>query len=412
MQCSTLLTSRLIATVLAALVCALALASSASAARVSIASPHDGATLSRTATFKPRLAKSLKQRVKRVEVWLGSARIAVDGRAPFKPRVDTTALADGEYTFTLRAVAREASVAAARSFTRRVSAVISNASRSKGSKPKPSGSSKETPAPTVPEPTPDPRLGGITDGDPSDNWRMVFSDEFDGSSLDATKWSPQRNDWTSKGINDFGQPWKKGGFPYNILEGAWYMPENSTVAGGALKQTVRKLATPLETQHWGTYKYSTGMVNTKDRFDFTYGYVESRIRVPSCSGCWPAFWMLPAKDGWPPEIDIFEYFDTAKLKFPYFSTHMAGSGGAIESNTQPFGNTANNYVDSWHTYGLLWDANSVQIFMDGIPGPKYTGSAVPRESMYLILQQAIGRDYATEDGATMETDYVRVYQQQ
>lgn len=401
MQCFSFRSIRFSAVLSAALILALAAASGASAKNLAVASPRDGATLSRTATFMPRIAKGLKKRTKRVEVWVASQRVAIDTKAPFKLKVDTTKLSNGVYSFRIRANVRS------KVYTKVVKAVVANKPHSGGSKGSEVPGSKQVGTPA--EPTPDPRIGDITDGD--SNWNMVFSDEFAGSGLDGAKWNNQRNDWTTKSINDAGQPWAKGGFPYNILEGAWYKPDNSTVSDGVLKQTIRKLATPMDTQHWGSYKYTTGMVNTKDRFGFKYGYVEARIKVPSCSGCWPAFWMLPAKDGWPPEIDIFEFFDTATLKFPYFSTHMAGTGDQTIDNTQPFGNTAASYTDAWHTYGLLWTASSVQVFIDGTPGPTYTGSAVPQESMYLILQQAIGRDYNTQDGSTMETDYVRVYQQ-
>lgn len=395
-----------------AVIFALSAASLASAASVKVGSPKNGATLSRTATFKPKLSKTLKNKVKRVEVWLGSARLASTRKSPFKAKVNTTRLANGKYTFTLKA---QISIRGSRTrkLSRQVHVTVSNSGRAgtaSGNQNADGTQFDNRPGGTLPDP--DPRLEGITDPSGNGGWGIVFADEFSGSSVDASKWATQRDDWTTKKINDSGQSWKRGGFPYNILEGAWYLPENNTVAGGVLKQTIKSLATPM-TPHpeWGSYKYSTGMVNTRDRFGFTYGYVEARMRVPSCNGCWPAFWMLPAGEGWPPEIDIFEFFDSATNKTPYFSTHM-GTAANLTSTTNTFGTPGVPYTDDWHTYGMLWSAESVQVFVDGRPGPIYTGAAVPHQDMHLIIQAAIGRDYATESGSSLETDYVRVYQQQ
>ncbi len=396
-----------------AVIFALSATSLATAAKVKISSPKKNATLSRTVTFKPKLSKTLKKKVKRVEVWLGSSRLASSRRSPFKVKVDTTRLANGRYVFTLKAQVRTKGKRT-RKLSRRVSVRVANVSRAGTA----SGNQNVDGTQFVSRPSDDgsglvadPRIEEITDGDDADNWNLVFSDEFDGAAVDPGKWLTQRDDWTTARIDDRGQSWSKGGFPYNILEGAWYMPENNTVSGGVLRQTVKKLQSPM-TAHpdWGSYEHSTGMVNTRGRFGFTYGYVEARMRVPSCSGCWPAFWMLPAGEGWPPEIDIFEFFDSASNKTPYFSSHW-GSAENLSSATNIFGRPGVPYTDDWHTYGVLWTAESVQVFVDGLPGPTYTGGAVPHQDMHLIIQAAIGRGYGTENGATLETDYVRVYQQ-
>lgn len=378
----------------AILIAALALVPTASAKPLTVKSPKNGATLSRTATFTPRLSKSLKKRARSVEVWLGNSRVAVDSRKPFRAKLDTRRLDDGKYSFKVRVLvgsARHPSISRARTFTRRVKVTVANGKR--GTRPTSPTKQLEGPA----APVVDPRIGQITGG--ASQWKMIFNDEFDGTTLDGSKWNNQRDDWL------------KGGMPYNNLEGAWYKPENSTVEGGMLKQTIQRLPSTMTNDH-GTFDYSTGMVNSNKRFGFTYGYVEAKMRVPSCSGCWPAFWMLPVKEGWPPEIDIYEFFDSATLKSPYFSSHWKGVTTDQEYVTNPYGTPSGDYTEAWHTYGMLWTPDSVQSFVDGVPGPTYTGKAVPHEAMYLIMQMAIGKGYATPAGANLQTDYVRVYQQQ
>ncbi|MFT4049436.1 MAG: family 16 glycosylhydrolase [Solirubrobacterales bacterium] len=371
-------------------------ASLASARQIDVASPRDGATLSRTATFTPRLTKSLKKQTARVEVWVDSKRLAVDGKAPFRPRLDTTKLDDGAHTFSVRVIVRKgrkASVARAKTYSRTVSAVVSNAGRAKGGKGGSSGSGTKTTTttPTTPAQTADPTVASISNG--SAGWNKIFDDEFDGTSLDGSKWNNQRDDWL------------KGGVAYNNLEDDYYMPSNTTVSGGSLVQTIRKEKTI------DGHNYTTGMVNSNKRFAFTYGYVEARMKVPSCDGCWPAFWMLPSKTGWPPEIDIFEFFDSDTLKVPYFSSHWKVPTADQEYVTNPFGIWGSDYTQQWHTYGMLWTPDSVQVFLDGVAGPKYTDKAVPHEDMYLIIQAALGKGYNTPDGANLQTDYVRVFQQ-
>ncbi len=55
-----------------------------------------------------------------------------------------------------------------------------------------------------------------------------------------------------------------------------------------------------------TQPYSEGMIYSQGKFDYADGYVEVSAMFSSANGTWPAFWML--KSGWPPEIDVAEWF--------------------------------------------------------------------------------------------------------
>ncbi|MGH2958952.1 MAG: glycoside hydrolase family 16 protein, partial [Solirubrobacterales bacterium] len=209
--------------------------------------------------------------------------------------------------------------------------------------------------------------------------------------LHRTKFNDQRDDWL------------KGGVAYNNLEDNYYMPANTTVSGGNLVQTLRRERTI------DGHNFTTGSVNTNKRFSFKYGYVEARIRVPACDGCWPAFWMLPSRVAWPPEIDIFEFFDSDTDKHAYLSTHW---GSQTDHRSQSAWSSDRLLTDDWHTYGMLWTSTGVQSFIDGVAGPRFTGDAVPQEAMYLILQQTVGKGYNTPNAVSLLTDYVRVYQPQ
>jgi beta-glucanase (GH16 family) len=364
---------------------------------IGVTSPRSGATLTNVAEIKAKVSKGLARRTTRVEVWVGSKRVATDWQAPYNFRVDTRQLHDGKYKFRVKAVVRPSRGAKASrslSYWQLILVIIANQRAAATKQPVPTA---PTPATTTPAPTPTPtpppitvapEISQITSG--AAGWRTTFDDEFNGTTLDRTKFNDQRDDWI------------KGGSPYNGLEGDWYMPANTAVGGGSLVQTIRK-------QPMNGAAYTTGMVNTNKKFSFQYGYVESRMKVPACDGCWPAFWMLPSTVGWPPEIDIYEFFDSDTDRHAYFSSHWKSTTADQEWQSAFSSNSL--LTDAWHTYGMLWTPDYIQAYIDGVPGPRYTGKGVPHEAMYLIIQMALGKGYNTPDGANLQTDYLRVYQQ-
>lgn len=225
-------------------------------------------------------------------------------------------------------------------------------------------------------------------------WKQVFNDDFTTPAASLASWATQREDWLTKGT------------PYSNLEGAGYLPSNVKIANGTLD--IATSNTPAS-----GFNQSTGSINTHHRFAFKYGYIESRILVPTCDGCWPAFWLLPSADRWPPEIDIIEYFDTAKQKIPYSAVHWPANNAQREeyfSQRLMLADT-DNYVGTWHTYGMFWTGETVQFYLDGVPGPQFSKpSRIPQEAMYPIIQLAVGAGHRPAAGSTMQVDYVRAWQ--
>lgn len=226
------------------------------------------------------------------------------------------------------------------------------------------------------------------------HWKTIFNDGFGNPAKSESNWLTQRNDWIKRGI------------PYSNLEGAGYHPSNANFAKGTLF---------LSTAHTpaGGFKQSTASVNTHDKFSFKYGYLESRMLIPECDGCWPAFWMLPRADHWPPEIDIIEYFNTAKQVIPYSAVHYPSPEERKLDyfSEQLMISDHDNYIGTWHTYGVLWTRKSVQFYIDGFPGPQYNEeSKIPHLAMYPIIQLAVGRGFKPPSGSTMQVDYVRAWQ--
>ena len=122
-----------------------------------------------------------------------------------------------------------------------------------------------------------------------DGYKLVWSDEFEGSSIDNSKWT------YDLGGNGWGN---------NELECYTNRADNAYVADGMLHIKA------LKESYQGS-QYTSARMKTKGLFEFQYGYVEARIALPAFPGIWPAFWMLGQnidQVSWPAcgEIDILE----------------------------------------------------------------------------------------------------------
>ena len=126
---------------------------------------------------------------------------------------------------------------------------------------------------------------------------LLWSDEFDGTALDETKWTPMLGDGCDLGICGWGN---------NEWQSYTDSADNIEVSDGTLK--IRA------TQNGDTY--ASARLRSIDKADFDMSKpsrIEARIKVPKNSqGLWPAFWMMPSlveMNTWPKggEIDIMEF---------------------------------------------------------------------------------------------------------
>ena len=116
--------------------------------------------------------------------------------------------------------------------------------------------------------------------------------------------------------------------------------------------------------------FASGLLISDKFFDFKYGYVEGRFKLPATRGSWPAFWLLgndpsqPTKDKaheWPPEVDIFEFFGHRPTK------HSAGilvKKG--ESLPWHFGynEVGHDITKDFHTWAMEWNENEIALLFD------------------------------------------------
>lgn len=350
-----------------AVLLAIARDSKAGSVRLVVVSPHKGAVIAGKVPIRMRLAIRGGSNVRSARFYVQGKRMDTDRKAPFRTRshvrFDTRSLPVGPLALTVSArytVRNPRGKLVSRTRSKRLSLTVLQP---------PTG---QSPAGTV--------------------WVPALNDEFDSVETSTRNWNTQRRDWIH------------GGTPYSNLEVASYMTSNVAVANGNLVLRTNAAAS--------SSAITTGSVNSRGRMEFLYGYVEARILVPSCDGCWPAFWMLSNIDRWPPEVDIVEMFDTDTTSQPFAAVHRAASNNAGEEYvSHPLDpDPDHDYTGAWHTYGAFWSADQIQIYIDGIAGPSFGNRAyIPHSAMYPILQLAVQKGHRPIGNNQMLVDYVRAW---
>lgn len=241
-------------------------------------------------------------------------------------------------------------------------------------------------------------------------WNLVWSDEFDGTSLDTSIWNYE----IGTGHDGWGNQEKQY---YTDRE------ENVSVSDGTLKIKALK-------ESYKGSSYTSARITTQGKKSFTYGKIEARIKLPQYSGAWPAFWTLGetfSTEGWPKcgEIDIMEAINDENLTYGALHWHVesasyTGQGDADDNSADVL---ASDYQRTeWHTYGIIWNETKIQWYVDDqIFLTKYITAESMSEfhkDQFIILNQAVGGqwpgynidDTAFPDKSVMEVDYVRVYE--
>ena len=231
---------------------------------------------------------------------------------------------------------------------------------------------------------------------------LVWEDDFN------TDGAPDSTKWTY----DLGTTDIFGNTGWGNQEAQSYTDnaENVIVEGGSLKITAKKEGND----------YTSARIKTQGLYDFTYGRVEVRAKLPASQGTWPAIWMLGSNHptaGWPysGEVDIMEQRGDDKERV-LGTSHWYNTAG---SNNASYGEstTVENPSTEFHLYTVEWTEGAVKIFLDDVKYYELTNSAdLPfNADFYLILNVAMGGTLGgdidpsfTQD--TMEIDYIKVFQ--
>ncbi len=253
--------------------------------------------------------------------------------------------------------------------------------------------------------------------------RLVYSDEFDSSTLDRSRLGYE----IGAGIRN------------GEVQAYTDRPENVSIDAGSLVLTGRA-------EEYGGAEFTSGSVSSEGLFSFTFGRVEARIAAPVVRGCSAAFWMLPENPAppvlscigdspcysgtWPAWGDITVANLQSKLPGQVLGTASYGIwDDALGGVTHGVFSGANAIVEdatAYHTYALEWGPSRLDWFVDDT---LVRTLPLPPEGMYLPdgvnpfqrpfhvrLNLALGGLDQTPDPAEypqeLRVDWIRVWQWQ
>jgi beta-glucanase (GH16 family) len=262
---------------------------------------------------------------------------------------------------------------------------------------------------------------------PSGSWHCTFDDEFNGTSLDGSKWSPMLT---------YASAYRTGPLFHQVC----YVdtPDTINVAGGTLNLSVVETPQPIGCQ--GTYasKAQTneegGMVISYNLFSQEYGFFEASAEMPATTvpGLQETLWLYPENETlygpWPDsgEIDFGEFYsEYPNNDIP--AIHYPGSGNDPNARDDNCVHAGSSPSGQFHTYAALWTPTSITTYYDGQPcmtdvyGPYVhspdTAPAPFNQPFFMALTAALGaangdqyRPGVTPLPATTKVDWVRTWQ--
>jgi beta-glucanase (GH16 family) len=237
--------------------------------------------------------------------------------------------------------------------------------------------------------------------------RLVWSDEFNGTSIDTNHWKFETGNHNGWGNQE--------------LEYYTKRPENAFVSNGVLHIVARR-------ENFHGFAYTSARLTSRGLFSKKYGRFEFRAKMPAGQGFWPALWLMPENSpygGWPScgEIDVVEN----QGNYPAVvqgTIHYADTNGEHLQSTALFTFIPNDGATNFHTYDLEWKTNSISWLVDGQVYETQTnwstrGAPYPApfdQPFHIIMNLAVGGAYGgnpdtnTVFPGEMEVDYVRVYE--
>jgi beta-glucanase (GH16 family) len=243
-------------------------------------------------------------------------------------------------------------------------------------------------------------------------WKLVWHDEFDGRTLDTSKWNVLIREQSK----------------HNELQ--YYVPDEVFVENGMLRIRSRM-------RSYGSMKFTSGRLDTRGKLAPVYGRFEIRAKLPTGKGLWPAHWLYPQNRNWPmeylmsqavaegkerlipeerpwySEIDIMEYLGH-EPKTVYGTLHYYTFDGKKETSSGTWVGTE-DYSKDFHIYALEWEPDSIRWYIDGHL-IHATSVGIPHTPHYLILNTAVGGTWPGNPDTTTtfpqfhDIDFVRVYQ--
>lgn len=236
----------------------------------------------------------------------------------------------------------------------------------------------------------------------SSGYTLVWRDEFNYNG------APCASNWNLETI-----PPNNGSWWNNEQQYYTNRRDNSVVENGVLKITAKK-------ENYRGKNYTSARMTTQDLYEFRYGKVEIRAKLPEGQGTWPALWFLGSnidQVSWPRcgEIDLMEHGD-GEPGLVSSAVHLPNTEG--EHYYSRGDQVIQNESSQFHLYEMRWNSTKIEFFVDGIKHHNFTlNSSMPfHQPFFIILNVAMGGTFTSNNidpnfvSSTMEIDYVRVYQ--
>jgi len=252
-------------------------------------------------------------------------------------------------------------------------------------------------------------------------WGVQWIDKFDGTAVNWDNWTAQ----TKANYNNEVQCYTDDDSSAN---------KNYDVSDGTLKIIARKGTVSCEGLGGAQKSWTSGRLNSKDKSEFLYGRIESRIKFHNLEGgTWPAFWMLEnridqqpvAYDGddvsWPNagagEIDVWEWFSNAPDSYiiNFFNEVAYNSEDKTECGNKVLHQYPSGRADvqNWHNYAMEWTKDQISFYIDDtlVTSQDMSSCSQYEEPMFVLLNVAMGGGLGGQidsslTQATMEVDYV------
>lgn len=176
-------------------------------------------------------------------------------------------------------------------------------------------------------------------------------------------WNP--DDWV--GVEGFIRNW----------ELQWYQPQNVWIEDGnmVIKGIREDKPNPWYDPNSKDWRYSRKWINytsgsliTAGKRDWTYGRFEARMKIPTASGAWPAFWTLGYEETmgqWPDdgEIDIMEYYNNHTLLNVCWGGWET-AGGGVPLYDYWVKRVDPNWINKYHRWRMDWDEEAIKLYLD------------------------------------------------
>ena len=229
--------------------------------------------------------------------------------------------------------------------------------------------------------------------DAPDGYQLVWHDEFnEGTELNPADWTHevQGSGWVNHELQNYvNHVTPKGRYVTEVMDGTFRIhcfKEDGKIYSGRVYAHVN--------QGW------------------QYGYFEAKIKLPKGKGTWPAFWMMPVGNDWN------TYHPNYVSSSLHANAHVHSNGTQVTHEMYCKGAEG-----EFHTYAIEWTAQNITTFVDGKKQLSYDNRGLGRDDwpyndpFYVIFNLAWGGDWGGSQGvdenalpATMEVDYVRVFQ--